>query len=716
MDVKIGPLQPVGVDGEKFGVRPQVAHRRLRALPHRLAEEPGEGQAPFAGHSGRFNEQNFAAGRRPGEAGGHAGDARAVGRLAEIAGRPQQFGDHRQSDGHELLPPFRVLTRDLAADRRDLSLKVAQAGFAGVVGDHFLDRAGADDQVFRGQAVGVKLLGDDVFLGDQRLLFFAVAGKMQDLHPVEQGGGDRLQDVGGRDEHDLREVEIDIQIIVPEGGILLGVKHFQERRGGVSAKVAAELVHLVEHEHGIVRPGFANPLDDPAGQRGDVGAAMAADLGLVVDAAQADAHELPPQGPGDALAQRGLPRPRRAGEAEDWPLHVFLELAHREIFEDPLFDFFQVVVVVVEHLAGASEVETVAAGLRPGQDGQPVEIRPDDRILGRAGVHPAQSFDLPLGFGQNVLGRLGLFETPPEFFQFGVLGLAFAEFFLNGFDLLAEEMVALRLGDFGTDLFLNLARQLQDGDLPREELAELFEARADVDFAEELLLFLDAERQAGAEQVGEPSGLARVHRGDLKFLGHLLTLIDHLLEEPTDVMHLGVEFDPLLNDLLQRFQPSGEEGLLADDLNDPGARGSLRDDSRRAVGELEHLEHDADANRRIEVVAGGLVSLGTLLSDHPEELFTAQDFVEESNPARPVDDQRDDRLGKDDVGAQRQQRHEVGQGVRAVGAVREHQRAAGGVVVAAAVHDRRIGRRARHALLGPSTLASLGLGSHENRG
>ena len=59
------------------GVAPQVAHGGLGALAHRLAEQAGQGQAPLAGHAGRLDEEDLAAGRGPGQAGGDAGRCRS---------------------------------------------------------------------------------------------------------------------------------------------------------------------------------------------------------------------------------------------------------------------------------------------------------------------------------------------------------------------------------------------------------------------------------------------------------------------------------------------------------------------------------------------------------------------------------------------------------------------------------------------------------------
>ena len=231
-------------------------------------------------------------------------------------------------------------------------------------------------------------------------------------------------------------------------------------------------------------PGLADALDDPAGQGGDISAAVAADLGLVVHAAQADADELAAQRLGDALAQRGLAGAGRPGEAEDRALHVLLQLADRQVLEDPLLDLLQVVVVGVEDLAGPAEVEPVAAGLAPGQDRQPVEVGPDDRVFRRAGVHrrrAARARAPPRS--EPRCGGLGLLDPLPQLADLGVLALALAQLLLDRLELLAEEMVALGLGQLAADLLLDLGRELQHRELPREVLAQPLQPGADVDLA-----------------------------------------------------------------------------------------------------------------------------------------------------------------------------------------------------------------------------------------
>ena len=45
----------------------------------------------------------------------------------------------------------------------------------------------------------------------------------------------------------------DLEVVVGERVVLLGVEHLEQRRRGIAAEVVPELVDLVEHEHRVVR-------------------------------------------------------------------------------------------------------------------------------------------------------------------------------------------------------------------------------------------------------------------------------------------------------------------------------------------------------------------------------------------------------------------------------------------------------------------------------
>src|SRR6266540_5231370 len=122
----------------------QAAHvrqRRCGGLLHHVAELARDLELAVAGIGDRLDEQHVAAEGRPGEAGRHAGLARAPPHLGLEARLTEQVRDRLRADG-----PLRAaralgeLARHLAADRADLALERAHAGLARVAVDDPVER------------------------------------------------------------------------------------------------------------------------------------------------------------------------------------------------------------------------------------------------------------------------------------------------------------------------------------------------------------------------------------------------------------------------------------------------------------------------------------------------------------------------------------------------------------------------------------------------
>ena len=156
------------------------------------------------------------------------------------------------------------------------------------------------------------LFGQQVTLCNLQLLLIGVAGQLDDLHPVQQGAGDGGGGVGGGDEQHPAQVQGNLQEVVPEGVVLLAVQHLQQGRRGVPTVVAAHLVDLVQQQQGIHAAALADGVDDPARHGPYVGPAVAADVRLVPDAAQAQPRQFPVQGRGHGDSHGGFAHPRRA--------------------------------------------------------------------------------------------------------------------------------------------------------------------------------------------------------------------------------------------------------------------------------------------------------------------------------------------------------------------------------------------------------------------
>jgi hypothetical protein len=147
-------------------------------------------------------------------------------------------------------------------------------------------------------------------------------GSRMTLHAVEQRRRD-VERVRSADEHHLGEIEVDFQVVVAERRVLLGIEHFEQRRGRVPAEIHRHLVDFVQQVQRIADPGPRHVLHDLAGHRADVGAAVAADLRLVTHTAERHADELAVGRPRDALSEGRLADAGRPNEAQDGPFSVW---------------------------------------------------------------------------------------------------------------------------------------------------------------------------------------------------------------------------------------------------------------------------------------------------------------------------------------------------------------------------------------------------------
>ncbi len=495
-----------------------------------------------------------------------------------------------------------------------------------------------------------------------RLVVERVAGEFDRLHPVQQRDRDRVEDVGGGDEEDLGEVELEVEVVVAEGVVLGRVEDLEHRRGGVAAEVGAHLVDLVDHEDRVAGAGVAQGADDRPRQGANVGAAVAADLRLVADPADRDPLELTPQRLGDRAPEAGLADPRRPDEAEDRAGRFGVEFAHREVLEDPVLDLLEVVVVGVEDLAGMADVEVVLGLLRPGQLDQPLEVGADDPVLGRRRWQLFQPRELALGGFAGVLGQVGRLDLLPQLVDFGLLLVALAELVLDRFHLLAQEELALALVDFGLDLRLDLAAELDHLELTGEDLGQMAEAGGDLVLLEQPLLLLGRDPQCPGDQIAERRGIVDVGDRQLQLFRQVWDLLDDLREGPLHVAGQCLELGAGVGLGVGQLVDSGDQVRLLGDVGpEPHPLRPLDQDPQRFVRHLHHPGDDADDADVVEVARAGLLVLGVTRGDHHQQPVGAEHVVDQLDRARLAHRERRDRVGEGDRFAQRQDRERVGQ-------------------------------------------------------
>ncbi len=205
------------------------------------------------------------------------------------------------------------------------------------------------------------------------------------------------------------------------------------------------------------------------------------------------------------------------------------------------------------------------------------------------------------------LGELGRLEPPA---QLDDLRLALAELVLDGLELLAQHVLALRVGHLLLGLGLDLALELQHLDLARERLRHRRQLHLDVVLLEEPLLVLGLHVEEARDEVADAQrvlDLRELH-ADLgrEARGQREGLVGQLAQAP----EVRLDRDVLLRRLGQRLDQRLEDRLLLLDELGAGARHALDDDAH-ALGRADELadeRHRADllqvAGRRVLGLAG----------------------------------------------------------------------------------------------------------------
>ena len=318
---------------------------------------------------------------------------------------------------------------------------------------------------------------------------------------------------------------------------------------------------------------------------------MAADLGLVAHAAQGDAGELASQRIGHAPAQGSFAHAGRADQAEDRAFDLFPALDDGQELQQAILDLRQPEMLLVEDALGFGQIEFVLGLLHPRQAEDPVQVMPANAVFRRGGgiCWRRSSSWVATCFASARQG--GLLDLVAQRADFAGVGVGLAQFALDGAHLLAQEEVALGLGDGGGDLALDLGAEREHLMLAVKHRQEAGETFLDGSGLEQLLPLLEGQVQVDGDQVGKVAGVFGIKGGDLDLLGEGGRELDDFLELALSVAHHRRQFDRILLQVVQQLELGGQVGdglgiLL--DLNPPQA---LDEHPHGVVGEFEHLQH-----------------------------------------------------------------------------------------------------------------------------
>ena len=361
----------------------------------------------------------------------------------------------------------------------ELFLQLTDSGFTGVVVDHQAEGFVGDLQPATVDHILMHNAGQEVPCGDFDFFFDDISAEVDDFHSVEKGGLDVGEAVGGGDEEDSGEVVVEPEEVVVEVAVLLRVEDLEECRRGVALEgVGLHLVDLVKDEHGIGYLGFDDFLDDTTGHGTDIGAAVATDLGFVVEAAEGYPAIGASQGLRHGTADGGLAGAGRADEAKHLGsrLQMVGGTARKDgqVFDDTFLDFLDAVMVAVEDATRPRQVIVLAGCFHPRDVEKGLKESLLDGIIGRHGLDARE-------FGQFLVEGIGDFLGPLFLFGTGAQGLdialgpgvggAGAQFLLDDVHLMAKEVFSLLPIHHLLGLAVDLATQFVES----FQRAQLFE-------------------------------------------------------------------------------------------------------------------------------------------------------------------------------------------------------------------------------------------------
>ncbi len=447
--------------------------------------------------------------------------------------------------------------------------------------------------------------------------------------------------------------------MVAERVVLLRIEDLEQRGLRVAAEVGADLVDLVDHHHRILGAGVTQRANDRPRHRADIGAPVPADFGFVAHPSDREAHEFAAHRACDRLPERRFPDARRSDETEDRTGHLLFEFSDREIFDDAILDFVEIVVVGVENLARLHNLDRVARRVLPRQLHEPIEVGANHRVLGRRGRHFRKALQLAIGRLLDVLRHRRFVDFLAEFVGFGLLRIGLAKLFLNRAQLLAEIELALILLHLTLNVRLNLVSELDDLQFLGQHHRQLAHALLGVALFEQSLTVARIEPHRARDEVRQKVGVGDVVDFHLHLARRLRQIADQLREKPGEVamhrqqivgLHRDVgDFGNLGRDVrfgLREFLDA-EDGITADDAAD------------RPVGDLDHALDGADRPNAAQIVGLGILDILVFEGDEADLFAVAQRFLDQYD-ARPLDDgQRDHRVRKQDRVLQRQYADEV---------------------------------------------------------
>jgi hypothetical protein len=251
------------------------------------------------------------------------------------------------------------------------------------------------------------------------------------------------------------------------------------------------------------------------------------------------------------------------------------------------------------------------------------------------GMSMSATLQFAVAFLLGFRGHAGFVDFLAQFVDFGLRVVDFAEFFLNGFHLFAQEVFALILAYLLLNLLIYLAAKLQNFELLGEFANQHFEALAHVGGFDQFLTKQGREAgQCTGDEVGETARIVDIHGGVLQVVRKLRRMAHDVAEEVLRVALQCLEFGVFFTCEIGLGGHGGtQERAQAQQFIDADALQAFQEDDHVAVGHLNGL---VDLGKRadfVEVRRSRIFDPRIQLGNHAQKLIVARKRIDQSERA-----------------------------------------------------------------------------------
>ncbi len=226
----------------------------------------------------------------------------------------------------------------------------------------------------------------------------------------------------------------------------------------------------------------------------------------------------------------------------------------------------------------------------------------------------------------DFIGHAGVVNFLLEVFGVARAFILLAQFFLDGFHLLAQVVLALRLLHPVLDFGLDLVAQLLDLEFFRQMLVDFLQTHPDVGGFERVLLVGSRKRrQRGGNEIHQSARLIDVHGHGGKFIRQSRRARHDLLEQGKNIalqrFHLGTLGR---NGFGHGIHTTTHEGRQLREFSQPHPLQAFGKNEQALVGHLYYFVDDGKRSHRIEIAGLRGIDAGFALRHHHDGLVLAQ--------------------------------------------------------------------------------------------